>query len=103
MSDRKTRAAIEHARADGIIIINSQNGAGYFQTTDLDEMLRQYRQDTARALSIFRRRKPLREALIAAGVRVDDGLLTVYRDMHGRFASDKTAGGAPEDNQQSLF
>lgn len=70
MSDRKARAAVEDARLDGLIIINSQNGQGYFQTTDLDEMRRQYNQDTARALSIFRRRKPLREALIAAGVNV---------------------------------
>ena len=68
MSDRKARAAVEDARRDGLIIINSQNGQGYFQTIDPDEMLRQYRQDTARALAIFRRREPLREALIAAGV-----------------------------------
>lgn len=68
MSDRKTRSAIEDARADGLIIINSQDGSGYFQTNDIEEMRRQYRQDTARALAIFRRRKPLRKALIAAGV-----------------------------------
>ena len=70
MSDRKMRSAIEDARLDGLIIINAQDGQGYFQSADTAEMLRQYNQDTARALSIFRRRKPLREKLIAAGIDV---------------------------------
>lgn len=98
VSDRKARAAVENARLDGLIIVNAQNGRGYFQTTDPDEMLRQYRQDTARALSIFRRRKPLREALIAAGVHVTDGGLVMQRrDAQGRFVTLRSA----EERQQT--
>ena len=70
VSDRKTRRAIEQARADGLIIINSQDGRGYFQTDSITEMRRQYQQDTARALAIFRRRKPLRKALLDAGMKL---------------------------------
>ena len=96
MSDRKMRDAVEDARLDGLIIINTQNGGGYFQTTDLDEMKRQYAQDTARAMSILRRRKPLREALIAAGIRVDGNLAELHRDAAGRFVE---AGKTSEQAQ----
>ena len=67
MSDRRVRLLIEEARRQGYIILNQQTGEGYYISDDLDEMERQYRQDTARAMSILRRRKPLRDALKAAG------------------------------------
>lgn len=67
MSDRRVRLLIEEARRQGYIILNQQTGEGYYISDDLDEMQRQYRQDTARAMSILRRRKPLRDALKAAG------------------------------------
>ena len=47
--DRKVRRMIEEARPK--------------------EWLAQYRQDTARAMRILKRRKPLRDALIAAGYK----------------------------------
>jgi biotin operon repressor len=69
MSDRKMRAAIQQAREDGELILNAQNGAGYFlaSTDDLNAIERQYRQDTARALSILKRRKAMRRLLKEAG------------------------------------
>lgn len=70
LTDRKTRKAIETARSDGLIILNDQDGRGYYQSDDTAEMLRQYRQDTARAMSVLKRRKPLRDKLKAAGVEV---------------------------------
>lgn len=72
VSDRKMRQLIEDARRDGALILNGQSGAGYFQASpdDLDAIERQYRQDTARALSILARRKTMRRILKEAGRRV---------------------------------
>lgn len=70
MADRIMRNAIEEARADGLIILNDQTGRGYYQSDDPAEMYRQYQQDTARAMSILKRRKPLRDKLKAAGWHV---------------------------------
>ena len=69
MSDRQMRAAVAQARENGELILNTQNGAGYFRATkdDLDAIERQYRQDTARALSILKRRKAMRRLLKEAG------------------------------------
>lgn len=70
MGYRKVRKMIELARSLGFIIINEQNGAGYYQSDDLDEIERQYKQDTARAMSILARRKELSRRLKAAGRKV---------------------------------
>lgn len=70
MGDRKVRKMIELARGFGFIIVNEQNGAGYYQSDDLDEIERQYKQDTARAMSILARRKEIRRRLKAAGRKV---------------------------------
>lgn len=70
MSDRAMRKAIEEARGDGLLILCEQNGRGYYQSDDPAEMRCQYQQDTNRALAILKRRKPLRDALIAAGQQV---------------------------------
>lgn len=67
LSDRKMREAIEQARADGLMIVNLGDGNGYYQTDNLDEIEAQYRKDTARAMSVLKRRKPMRELLKAAG------------------------------------
>lgn len=69
MSDRRTREAVQKARDAGALILNGQDGAGYYVATadDLDAIERQYRQDTSRALSILRRRKCMRALLKAAG------------------------------------
>lgn len=67
MTDRKMREAIEQARSEGLIIICECNGRGYYQSNDLDEISYQYRQDTSRAMSILKRRKPMRDLLKDAG------------------------------------
>lgn len=67
--DRKVRRMIEEARAAGALICNDQDGKGYWISEDPKEWLAQYRQDTARAMRILKRRKPLRDALIAAGYK----------------------------------
>ena len=69
VSDRMTRRLIQQARADGALILNDQDGKGYYQVdeSDKDALLRQYRQDTARAISILRRRKREREILKEMG------------------------------------
>lgn len=66
LSDRNTRRLIEDARNAGLFIINNSDGRGYYQTTDLDEMERSYRQDRKRALSILRRQKAMRRTLKSA-------------------------------------
>lgn len=70
MTDRRMREAVERARSDGLMIVNNGDGTGYYQTDDLDELYRQYKRDTAGAMAILSRRKPLRAKLKAAGYDV---------------------------------
>lgn len=70
ISDRAMREAIEQARADGMMIINIGDGSGYYQTNNLEEIAAQYHKDTARALSVLKRRKPMRDRLKSAGYQV---------------------------------
>lgn len=70
LSDRVVRRAIEEARADGLLICNAQDGRGYYQSKDIAALKRQYLQDTARAMAILKRRKPLRDYLKAQGEEV---------------------------------
>lgn len=60
--DRKAREAIEKARLTHVII-NAQNGKGYFQPKDNEGYLveKQYRQTDHRANSINRQRRAIRE------------------------------------------
>ena len=69
-NDRTARELVRKAREYGYIIINEQDGRGYYRTDDLDMMERQYKQDTRRALSVLSRRKTLRQILKAAGREV---------------------------------
>ena len=68
-SDRIMRRKLQAAREDGALILNDQTGSGYYRAdeTDIDDLERQYWQDTARAMSILRRRKALRKILKEAG------------------------------------
>ena len=70
LSDRKLRRLIEAARSYGFIILNCQDGHGYYQTDDIDEIERQYHQDKARAMSILARQKEIRRRLKAAGRKI---------------------------------
>ena len=69
-SDRAVRHLIEKARRAGALIENKQDGRGYFQSIDLDEIAKQYKQDTARAMAILARRTTARKILKAHGREV---------------------------------
>lgn len=61
--DRAVRNAIEEARREGAIIINAQDGKGYYQTDDLEEIRQQYHRNNNRAMSILVQQKHLRRRL----------------------------------------
>ena len=64
-TDRKMRKAVAEAKTQGVMICN--DGDGYYQSDELSDLWRQYRRETARAMSILKARKPMREVLKAAG------------------------------------
>lgn len=70
MPDRAVRELIEKARNEGCFILNKQNGKGYYLPESIDDVYRQYKQDTSRAMSILRRRKHMRRVLKEAGLKV---------------------------------
>lgn len=70
MGDRYMRIVIAQARECGYMILNSQDGRGYYISDDLKEIYEQYKQDTSRALSILSRRKYMRRVLKEAGYPV---------------------------------
>ena len=67
LPDRKVRELIEKARHEGYIIINNQDGKGYYQTNDPKDIEAQYRQARKRALTILHYTKFLRQKLQQAG------------------------------------
>ena len=64
-TDRKMRKAVAEAKTQGVMICN--DGYGYYQSDELSDLWRQYRRETARAMSILKARKPMRDVLKAAG------------------------------------
>ena len=70
MTDRAMRRAIEDARADGAIIINTGDGNGYFTTNDIAEIRRKYWLEKHRMISLYRSSKTLRDILKRAGEKV---------------------------------
>jgi len=68
LNDRWVRKHIQTARQRGVIIANEQNGAGYYQTDDIEEIAAQFRQNRSRAMTILTQQKHLRRRLKAAGV-----------------------------------
>ena len=67
LSDRATRKVIEEARNCGYNIVNIDGGSGYYIPDDIDDKVKFYKQEYARAISILRRLKTLRKDLKAAG------------------------------------
>ena len=67
LSDRQVRKIIEDLRRE-YVILNDQNGYGYYRTHNPLKVLRYYRQELARAMSILRRLKPMRALLKGAGL-----------------------------------
>ena len=70
VNDRQARHYIGIARLNGVIIANDQDGGGYFQTDKIEDIVKQYKQETSRAMTILSRRKAIRERLKEAGVEV---------------------------------
>lgn len=63
LPDRKIRNMIEEARKDGALIINAQDGAGYYVSDDLGELKRQHRSNHNRAMSILRQNTHLKRKI----------------------------------------
>ena len=62
-TDRQMRKTISYARLKGVCIINDQDGDGYYIARTLDELRRQYKQMTARALDILAQRKAVKATI----------------------------------------
>lgn len=60
LTDRTVRNIIEKLREDGHLICNDQDGNGYYLPESDADVLRQYRRDCARAMSILKRLKAFR-------------------------------------------
>lgn len=67
MSDRDVRRAISEAREDGLVIVNSCDGRGYYQTEDIGDIRRQYAQEQRRMRTLYRTTKRMRDILKEAG------------------------------------
>lgn len=63
MSDRAVRKEIESLRNEGVIIVNRQDGKGYYISEDPAEMERQLRQNHARAMAILKQQRHLRRRI----------------------------------------
>jgi len=72
MSDRVVRQMIEDARQSGIVIINMQDGRGYYRPEKREDLEYYIRQEEGRAKSIHRNLKAAKKAL-----RTIDGQLTL--------------------------
>lgn len=66
LPDRAVRKAIEEIRRTHIVL-NDQNGEGYYRSYDLGDIERNYRQERARALAVLYRLRPMRELLRGGG------------------------------------
>lgn len=79
MTDRTVRKMIELARAEGALIINAQDGRGYYISEDEADIRRQLNINHSRAMSILRQQKKLRQKLREIGCA---GQLTI-EDQEG--------------------
>lgn len=67
MRDRALRNAIEDARQNGEIIINAQDGRGYYRSEEPNDLAGQYVRNRNRAMAILVQQKYIRRKLKAAG------------------------------------
>lgn len=72
ISDREMRRMLEYSRQNGNIIINFQNGKGYFRPDCKEEIVKYIQQEEARAKTIHFNLKSAKKAL-----RVLEGQLTI--------------------------
>ena len=66
MTDRQVREAIEQARSAGTVIINLQDGRGYFLSEDPKILEKQLRLNDRRAKSVLVQQKFIRRKLKGA-------------------------------------
>lgn len=79
--ERQIRKEIARLREEGELICNEQDGRGYYYATELDEVLKQYRQDRSRFLSIAKRIKTARRILKRAGLLDEEKESPTYEQM----------------------
>ena len=63
LPDRAVRKQIEAARRNGELIVNAGDGAGYYISNNIEELMRQYRMNESRAMSILVQQKFLRRRI----------------------------------------
>lgn len=63
LPDRTVRKLIQEARDRGEIILNAQDGAGYYTSNDVGELERQYNTNKNRAMSILRQQRHIRKQI----------------------------------------
>ena len=66
LPDRAVRRLIQEARERGEIIINTQDGTGYYRSEDLGDLKRQYTANHRRAMSVLRQQTYLRRKIAEA-------------------------------------
>lgn len=87
LSDRAVRKLIQDARDRGEIIINEQDGEGYYISGREEDLHKQYRANQNRAMSILKQQKHLR-AKIQAKAAERSGQMELNLDL----VSDITEG-----------
>ena len=80
LHDRAVRKLIEIARIEGAIIINEQDGAGYYISENPKDIRRQMVTNRNRAMSILRQQKYLRRRLEEIENR---GQMTIEEAQYG--------------------
>ena len=66
LPDRAVRKLIQEARERGEIIINAQDGTGYYRSEALGDLQRQYNANHRRAMSVLRQQTYLRRKIAEA-------------------------------------
>ena len=79
LSDRTVRKLIEIARIEGAIILNAQDGAGYYVSDHPADIRRQMATNRSRAMSILRQQKYLRRRL----AEIENAGQLRMEDIHG--------------------
>ena len=67
ISERRVRIKMEAARKRGVIILNFQDGRGYFQSEDIEDIQKQFEANERRTKSIQAQQRFLRIRLMKAG------------------------------------
>lgn len=89
LPDRAVRKLIQEARERGEIIINAQDGSGYYRSNDLGDMERQYNTNHRRAMSVLRQQKYLRQKMKETAAK--EGGQVFFSDEHFVFKIDDEA------------